>query len=40
MKNEKKTKDTEARLVLDAKATLGEGALWHPAEKRLYWVDI
>jgi sugar lactone lactonase YvrE len=40
MKDENKTKEVEARLVLDAKATLGEGALWHPAEKRLYWVDI
>ncbi|HYH55782.1 MAG TPA: SMP-30/gluconolactonase/LRE family protein, partial [Anseongella sp.] len=27
-------------LVLDAKATLGEGALWHPLEQQLYWVDI
>lgn len=32
--------EMEATLVLDAKATLGEGAIWHPAEKRLYWVDI
>ena len=30
----------EASLVLDAKATLGEGAIWHPIEERLYWVDI
>ncbi|MFD2247803.1 SMP-30/gluconolactonase/LRE family protein [Pontibacter ruber] len=30
----------EATLVLDAKATLGEGALWHPSEKVLYWIDI
>lgn len=29
-----------AKLVLDAKATLGEGAIWHPIEKKLYWVDI
>jgi len=29
-----------AELVLDAKAFLGEGALWHPQEQRLYWVDI
>ncbi|QCR23652.1 SMP-30/gluconolactonase/LRE family protein [Pontibacter sp. SGAir0037] len=29
-----------AELVLDAKAKLGEGALWHPTEKKLYWVDI
>ncbi|WP_114779315.1 SMP-30/gluconolactonase/LRE family protein [Botryobacter ruber] len=31
---------SEATLVLDAKATLGEGAIWHPEEKKLYWVDI
>ncbi|WP_299821269.1 SMP-30/gluconolactonase/LRE family protein [uncultured Pontibacter sp.] len=30
----------EATLVFDAKAILGEGALWHPAEQCLYWVDI
>ncbi|GAA4433907.1 hypothetical protein GCM10023188_24170 [Pontibacter saemangeumensis] len=29
-----------AELVLDANATLGEGAIWHPTEKRLYWIDI
>ncbi len=29
-----------ADLVLDAKATLGEGPLWDPRSKRLYWVDI
>lgn len=27
-------------LVLDAKAELGEGALWDPATQRLLWVDI
>ncbi|NLX56551.1 MAG: SMP-30/gluconolactonase/LRE family protein [Planctomycetaceae bacterium] len=27
-------------LVLDAQATLGEGAIWHAREQRLYWVDI
>ena len=27
-------------LVLDAKATLGEGLAWNVAEQRLYWVDI
>lgn len=32
--------ELEAELLLDAKATLGEGAIWHPAERRLYWVDI
>ncbi len=29
-----------AELVLDSKSILGEGALWHPTEKKLYWVDI
>jgi sugar lactone lactonase YvrE len=29
-----------AALVLDARATLGEGALWCPGERVLYWVDI
>jgi len=29
-----------AGLELDAKARLGEGALWHPLEQVLYWVDI
>lgn len=27
-------------LALDARAQLGEGPRWHPAEQRLYWVDI
>ncbi|MBW7892175.1 MAG: SMP-30/gluconolactonase/LRE family protein [Chitinophagaceae bacterium] len=27
-------------LEIDAKAQLGEGALWHPIEKKLYWVNI
>ncbi len=30
----------EAELVLDARAALGEGAIWHAAKRRLYWVDI
>lgn len=30
----------QAHLLLDARATLGEGAIWHPVEKKLYWVDI
>jgi sugar lactone lactonase YvrE len=30
----------EARLVLDARASLGECPLWHPHEQVLYWVDI
>jgi len=28
------------RLVLDAKAILGEGSIWHPLENKLYWIDI
>lgn len=30
----------EAKLLLDAKAQLGEGSFWHPTEKKLYWIDI
>ena len=29
-----------ATLLLDAKAILGEGSLWHPTEKKLYWINI
>lgn len=29
-----------AKLILDAQAMLGEGAIWQPAEKKLYWIDI
>jgi sugar lactone lactonase YvrE len=29
-----------SELILDARATLGEGAIWHAREQRLYWVDI
>jgi sugar lactone lactonase YvrE len=32
--------DLKAALVLDARAMLGEGAIWHPVNKQLYWVDI
>lgn len=32
--------DLKAELVLDAKARLGEGSIWHPGENKLYWVDI
>jgi sugar lactone lactonase YvrE len=32
--------DLEAELVLDAKAMLGEGSIWHPKENKLYWIDI
>ncbi len=28
------------QLILDKKADLGEGSIWHPEEKVLYWVDI
>lgn len=30
----------EARLILNARAALGEGAIWHNKEACLYWVDI
>jgi sugar lactone lactonase YvrE len=30
----------QAELLVDARAALGEGPLWHPGEQRLYWVDI
>lgn len=30
----------KATLEIDAKAQLGEGALWHPGENKLYWVNI
>lgn len=30
----------ELKLVIDAKATLGEGPFWHPQKCVLYWVDI
>ncbi len=29
-----------ARLLIDAKSQLGEGAIWNNIEKKLYWVDI
>jgi sugar lactone lactonase YvrE len=32
--------DMDAELVLDAKAFLGEGSIWQPKEKKLYWVNI
>ncbi len=30
----------KVNLEIDAKAQLGEGALWHPTENKLYWVNI
>ena len=36
----KPSDDLHAELLLDAKAMLGEGSIWHPKEKKLYWVDI
>ena len=27
-------------VVVDAKAELGEGAIWHAQTQRLYWIDI
>jgi sugar lactone lactonase YvrE len=30
----------EPDLVVDPGCRLGEGPLWHPQEKRVYWVDI
>jgi len=30
----------QAEPVLDVKDQLGEGPLWHPVERSLYWVDI
>ena len=33
-------KETAASCVLEARATLGEGACWFATEQKLYWVDI
>ena len=30
----------QPKVILDVKAQLGEGAIWHSLEKKLYWVDI
>jgi sugar lactone lactonase YvrE/acetyl esterase/lipase len=32
--------DLQAELILDSKAMLGEGSIWHPKENKLYWIDI
>ena len=31
---------SQAELLCESRCRLGEGPLWHPAEQRLYWVDI
>ena len=36
----KPSEDLQAELLLDAKAILGEGSIWHPKENKLYWIDI
>jgi sugar lactone lactonase YvrE len=28
------------KLIINIKATLGEGVFWHPIERKVYWVDI
>lgn len=33
-------KPLQAELVIDAKAQVGEGALWDASTQRLYWIDI
>ena len=30
----------EPQMVVDYRNVVGEGPLWHPAEKKLYWIDI
>jgi L-arabinonolactonase len=32
--------DASAGLVVDARCTLGEGPVWHPSERALFWTDI
>lgn len=31
---------SEARCVLEMRSILGESPIWHPAESRLYWLDL
>lgn len=31
---------SQVKLVLETRAVLGEGAIWHPQLKKLYWIDI
>ncbi|MFH1569976.1 MAG: SMP-30/gluconolactonase/LRE family protein [Gemmatimonadota bacterium] len=35
-----KRREMEPELIADYACKTGEGPLWHPDEKRLYWVDI
>src|ERR1700712_5444660 len=30
----------QAELFIDSRCELGEGALWHPLQERLFWFDI
>ena len=30
----------EPELIADYQCVIGEGPLWHPGERRLYWIDI
>lgn len=36
----KKETDMEPQLIADYNCEIGEGPLWHPDEKRVYWTDI
>lgn len=36
----KETQDMDVKLILDTKAQLGEGPIWHHELNQLYWVDI
>ena len=30
----------DIEMIADYQCEIGEGPLWHPLERRLYWVDI
>jgi L-arabinonolactonase len=32
--------ESKPELIVDARNRLGESAMWHPREQRLYWVDV
>ncbi len=42
--NNKQTEKSDSlkniQLMIDAQAQLGEGAIWHPEQQKLYWIDI